>query len=296
MTGLPAGRVRQLLFVLGAALLLAACSAIKFSYNNAEGIIRLAAWDYLDLDHGQEDEFKFRIAKYMEWHRREEMPVYAKLASEAMDRVGRRLTAADIAWGIAQTRAGYRRASARAAEETAPILATLSESQIAVLEKRLARSNAKYEKEFLSGDEARRFKARRKRMVDNIEDWTGDLTRAQEARVDEFVRAHPRSSEMRYAERRRWQAELLAVLRANRDPAALAARLVPVFSDPERGRSEDYLRENQRWEADLAQMLAELDAMLTPEQRRRALNRLAGFGSDFRELAGAAPRPQARLD
>ena len=152
-----------------------------------------------------------------------------------------------------------------------------------------------FEKEFLAGDDAKRAKARRKRMVDNIEEWTGNLTDAQEARIDQFVRLHPRSAELRMTERLRWQAEVVSVLRSNRDPAALATRLAAVFAEPERGRSEEYLREAKRWEADLAQTMVELEAMLTPEQRRRALRRLAGLAKDIRELAGDAPRSQAKL-
>lgn len=278
-----------------AMLLLAACSAVKFTYNNADTVIRLAAWDYLDLEHAQEDEFKLLIAKYMDWHRREEMPVIAKLAGEALERASRRITVADVAWAIEQGRARYRRASARAAEDASPVLATLNEDQLKGLQKKFTKANATYEKEFLSGDEAKRAKARRKRIVDNIEEWTGDLTDAQEARIDRFVRAHPRSAEFRMAERLRWQAEVMSVLRGNREPAALAMKLAAVFSEPERGRSEEYMRETKRWEADLAQMMVELDAMLTPEQRRRATHRLAGIAKDIRELAGVVSSPQAKL-
>ena len=276
-------------------LVLAACSAIKFTYNNADTVIRLAAWDYLDLERAQEDEFKLLIAKYMDWHRREEMPLIAKLAGEALERASRRITVADVAWAIEQGRARYRRASARAAEEAAPVLATLNEDQLKGLQKKFTKSNTKFEKEFLSGDEAKRVKARRKRIVDNIEEWTGDLTDAQEARVDQFVRAHPRSAELRMVERLRWQAEVISVLRSNRDPAALGLQLAAVFAEPERGRSEEYLRETKRWEADLAQMMVELEATLTPDQRRRATLRLAGLAKDIRELAGDVPRPQAKL-
>ena len=278
-----------------AVFLLAACSAIKFTYNNADTVIRLAAWDYLDLEGEQEDEFKLLIAKYMEWHRREEMPVIAKLASEVLERTSRRITVADVSWVIEQGRARYRKASARAAVDAAPVLATLNDAQLKGLQKKFAKTNAKFEKEFISGDEAKRFKARRKRIVDNIEDWTGDLTNAQEARIDQLVRAHPRSAELRMVERLRWQAELISVLRSNREPAALAMQLGAVFAEPERSRGEEFLRETKRWEADLAQMVVELEATLTPEQRRRATHRLAGLTKDIRELAGDAPRPQAKL-
>jgi len=278
-----------------AVLVLTACSAIKFTYNNADTVIRLAAWDYLDLERAQEDEFKQLIAKYMDWHRREEMPAIAKLAGEVIERTSRRIAVTDVVWVIEQARARYRKASARAAEDASPVLATLNEDQLKGLQKKFTKANTKYEKEFLSGDEAKRVKARRKRIVDNIEEWTGDLTDAQEARVDQFVRAHPRSAEIRMVERLRWQAEVISVLRSNREPAALAMQLGAVFAEPERGRSDEYLRETKRWEADLAQMVVELEATFTPEQRRRATHRLAGLAKDIRELAGDASRPQAKL-
>ena len=66
------------------------------------------------------------------------------------------LTIDDTRWAVAQGRAHYRTASARAAREAAPVLATLELPQIAHLEHKLAENNEKYAKEYLPADLAKR--------------------------------------------------------------------------------------------------------------------------------------------
>lgn len=269
-----------------AALLLAACSTVQFVYNNAEGLVRYLAYDYLDLADEQDADFRQRVARFLDWHRARELPRYVHAAGEIGQRLGRGITEADVAWAIAEGRARYRASAAHAAGELAPLLAGLSETQIVDLEKRLEKSNLKFEKEYVAGDEAKLQRERTRSMIDRFEDFTGRLGAAQRARIERFVRETPSSAAIRLAERRRWQREAVAVLRRHREARALAPELTRLFADPERGRPAEYLRETRRWEADLGRLIAELDATLSSEQRGRAITRVARYGEDFRALSG----------
>ncbi|HEY6240207.1 MAG TPA: DUF6279 family lipoprotein, partial [Burkholderiales bacterium] len=135
-----------------AALALAGCSATRIAYDNADIVVRFMASSYLDLDASQSEDLKPRLARFQVWHRANELPVYAGLLHSASERAAQGITEEDVAWGLANVRAHYRRLVAKAAEDGAPVLVTLTAVQQAVLEKKFADKDEKYAKEFLSPD------------------------------------------------------------------------------------------------------------------------------------------------
>jgi hypothetical protein len=274
---------------LAATVVLAGCSGMtRLAYNNADLFLRKMAGDWFDLDAAQSDELKVRMRRFHQWHRANELPQYVAFLRTAERRFSKGLTAEDVAWGLSTARARFRAAAARAAEEAAPILAGLSPAQISVLEHKLAESNAKYTREALPGDERKRNRAQTRRMIESLRQWTGDLTRDQEARVERFVRAHDRFTTMRFEDRVRGQREALALLRKRLPAKELAPRLAQHFTEPDSRRSDEYRREEKRWEGDFGKLLAELSATLSPEQRANVMNGIERYADDFAILAGDA--------
>lgn len=283
--------------VLTLALLgtLAACTFVRVAYNNADTAIRVMAQDYFDLWSEDSSELRAQIASLHEWHRREEMPLYAAIMQSAAGRVEAGLARADIEWAMAQGRERYRALVVHAADEAAPLLVKLSPDHYAALAKKMAGNNAKFAKEFLGDDPRERERARVKRLTKNIEDWTGSLTDAQQARIVAAVRAFPRLNELQLESREARQQELLAILKRNRSVAELAPALRAYFLDWELRRGTEYGRMATAWEAQLTLLLLDLDRTLTAEQRRHAVKRLAQFAEDFRFLAGSKAPPAERV-
>ena len=267
-------------------LALGACSATRVAYDNADAMLRFMASSYLDLDAGQSEDLKPRIARFHQWHRANELPVYAGLLHSASQRASQGITTEDVAWGLASVRARYRRFAAKAAEDAAPVLATLVPAQLAALERKFAENNEKYAKEFLSSDDRQRRRAQGKRMLERFRDFAGELTSEQEARIERFVTVHERHLVLRFEDRQRWQRDLVAALREQRDPRELGRRLAEMFIKPELRRSEEFLREDKRWDEDLGQLVADLDRSLSPGQRAHVVRRLSDYAEDFAVLAG----------
>jgi hypothetical protein len=282
---------RNLLITLSALLALSGCTAVQFTYNNANSLIRYMAWDYVELDDSQSDQLRERVARLHAWHRANELPAYAAFLEDARGRVSKGAARSDVEWAIAALRKTYRGMAARAAQEAAPILVTLRPEQIESLERRLAKDDAKFVREWLSGSAARRERRATERTLERFEDWTGDLTGPQRERIEQFVRAHPRIQEVRLEDRRRWQKQAVAYLREYRKPDELGPRLAKLFSEPDAARDADYARETRSWESDLADLLVDIDRSLSAEQRDRVLRRMARYRDDFRALSkGRAAR------
>jgi uncharacterized protein DUF6279 len=273
-----------LLLAIG-ALGLAACSATRVAYDNADAMLRFMASSYLDLDAAQTEDLTPRIARFHQWHRANELPLYAALLRSASERAAAGITAEDFAWGMANVRLRYRRFAAKAAEDAAPVLATLAGTQLLALERKFAENNEKYARAFLSSDDNERRRKQLKRMLERFRDFAGELTAEQEARIGRFALAHERHVALRFEDRQRWQRDFVAAIRLEHRPGDLGRRLADMFERPELRRSEEFIREDARWEEDLGRLIVDLDRSLSATQRAHVVRRLSDYAEDFAVLA-----------
>lgn len=286
MNATPPSRRWRTTALLAACVLLASCSATRLAYDNADTALRFMIPSYLDLDAGQTEDMRLRIVRFHEWHRASELPAYAALMRSASERAARGITPEDVAWGFANLRSRYRVFAAKAAEDAAPVLATLAPEQIAALEHRFAENNQKFAKEFLAADGGKRRRAQVKRMLERFSDFAGDLTPDQEARIERFALAHESHVALRFEDRRLWQRDVIAALKQSRDAQELGASLAGMFRQPERRRTEAFIREDKAWEQDLGQLIVDLDRTLSARQRAQVVRRLSDYADDFAALAG----------
>lgn len=263
--------------------LAAGCSALGFAYNNADTWLRWQAARYLDLDSGQTRELDARIDAFLAWHRAQALPQYARLAEEAVARLERGASRDDLVWSYdavrEQSRAGLRRAGA----ELGDFLDRLTPAQIAHLEARFAEENRRYAERWLAGTPAQRRERRYRRLVEVLEDWLGELNYAQRERLRQYSESAPLNAEGRERDRRRRQAELLALLRAR----ASAGRVGEWAADWERGREPAFAAANRAARDGFIALLEELERTLSAAQRQHAVRRLRGYARDFQVLADA---------
>jgi hypothetical protein len=271
---------------LAAVLLLAlaaGCSALGFGYDNADTWLRWQAGRYLDLEAGQTSELDARVDAFLAWHRAEALPQYARLAGEAVSRLERGASRGDLVWGYdairEQSRAGLRRAGA----ELGDFLDRLTPVQIAHLEERFTQENRKYAERWLAGTPAQRRERRYGRIVEALAGWLGELNDAQRERIRQYSEGAPLDAEGRDRDRRRRQAELLAMLRAG----ASARRVGDWAAHWERGRDPGYAAASRAAMQDFIGLLADLERTLSPVQRQHAVRRLRGYARDFLVLAEA---------
>lgn len=265
-----------------AVLSLAACSATRLAYDNAETYLHWQAGRYLELDGEQDRALNTRIAAFMAWHRAQALPEYARLADEAGRRFADGLSREDLVWGYDSLRMQARESLRAAAGEIAVLLDRLTPEQIVLLENRLQDDNYKFAEEHMRGTPEERRKRRLRRNLERLEDWLGTLGDAQIGRVRQYAERVPLDDELRDRERKRLQGELLAMLRARE-----ASRRLPDWAAHwDRDRELAYAAAIRIRLAAYVDMLIDLDASLSPGQRRRAAARLRGYAGDFRLLAG----------
>jgi hypothetical protein len=291
-----------LLAALSCLLLIAGCSALRIVYSQADHILAWRADDYFDFDPHQKQEFNARIERLLEWHRRDQLPEYANFVNTAVGKARPGLGREDVVWFIEGFKARYRVIVNRGIPDAAELLATLQPEQLAVLQKRWDKDNRKFvaERELDGGIEKRK-RARLKRTLAQITDWTGSLTREQEHRIEALLDRVPLSEHLRHQDRIRRQQEFLELLKLRANAAEFRPRLQAWLLDWEQGRAPEYARLSNEALEQRIQFYLAVEKVLTPTQREHALQRLQKFGDDFRALsakalkAGVAPFETASL-
>jgi len=263
------------------ATLVCGCSTVRFAYENADAYVRWKAASYVDLEGDDAEEMDDRIDEFHAWHRKNALPKYVKLAAEASSRFADGLSRQDLVWGYDSLRVQARESLHKAAELVAPLLDRLTPAQIAQIERRIAEENRQFYRDNLRGSERERRRKRSKFVVDRLEDWVGKLTQAQAQRVREYAERAPLTDELRDRDRKRLQSEVIAILRAKEAKARLAARV----AEWERGREPAYAAALEKWREEYFALLLDIDRMLTPEQRARALGQMRRYAEDFETLA-----------
>jgi hypothetical protein len=266
-------------------LLLASCSAIQLSYNNVDIWLRWKADRYFDLQPAQAADLRVLIANFHDWHRVRELPLYSALMGAAARRLEDGLSEQDLVWAVENIRTRYQALIARAVADGAVILLTLSPEQLAHLAEKLADDNRQYAKEFLPESEDKQIRVRAEHIEARISDWTGGLSDDQERRIEAMARYTVGHAATRLAERVRNQREFLDILEGEHSVETLVPRLSDLLENWESRRSPVQESEAKVLTAQFFQMMIDLDHMLTPVQRAKAVARLRSFAADFATLA-----------
>ncbi len=85
MPGHRGSFLRLLVTLLASTLVLAACSANRFLYNRADTFVRWAIDDYVDLTVEQQKQFDADLEGLLDWHRRDELPLYREFIVSSLD-------------------------------------------------------------------------------------------------------------------------------------------------------------------------------------------------------------------
>jgi hypothetical protein len=280
---------RSLLLI--AALGLAACNALTTGYNNAPTLLTWMADSYFDLDSDQETLLKERLRSLRAWHRNQ-LPDYARTLAEAQARLSRQVEPDDVAWLFGESEKRYRALIDHAAPAAAELAGRLRPENIAYLQQKMAKKNAEFEDDYIKGGLDKRQEKRYERMLAEGERIYGSFSREQKARIRELSDALPANYPLVLEDRKRRQAELVAILQGAVDKSVPAdettRRLKTWAGDFERGRHPAYRDFGLRYRAELQKMFATIANLATAEQRQVAVKNVQRYVDDFNNLAVAS--------
>jgi hypothetical protein len=277
---------------------LAGCSALKFSYNRLDWI---AAWQvgrFVDLDTAQQELFDERFRELWHWHRGTQLDLYVRDIREVAARLDRPLPAAKVEEYLDRSQEHLARVMRELGPETAQVLQSFDDAQIAELldnlaEKRRARAE---ESEGMTTDELRQ--EAEKQMTRNLKRWVGSLTPEQERRVRKWAAERAYAGTIWFQYQEAWASAFTAVLQHRRQPD-FAERLTELFGQGRVPYGDEMAKVQAHNRQAWIGVMADLTTMLTPGQRKHTQQKLREFAADLEELArhpakAASTPPPAR--
>lgn len=271
------------------ALVLAACTTARFAYTQAPTFGYWWLDSHFDFDDAQAERMREDIASFFAWHRREELPPLAGLLQRWQAMAPSELTAQEVCAQADTVRARLQTTGERLIEPFARLAPGLSNAQFEHLQRRQARSNQEFERDFLRGSPEQRLQHRLDNAIKHNERLYGRLSDAQRELLRRWLSDSPWQAQRSQAERQRRQADLLQVLRQSRDTpqqarAALRGHLDRLLHSPTPGQqahSEAHLRHG-------CAQFAALHNSTTPAQREHAVRTLQSHAGDL-QLLSAQP-------
>ena len=278
--------------VCGLLALVSGCTALRLAYSSAPELMYWWLDRYAQFDDTQKPQMREALGAWFVWHRRTQMPDYAQQLTRARVEVMADTTAARACEWQGEVGKRFHVAFDQAAPAIADVLLTVKPEQVKSIERRHAKANADYRDEYLQADAAKRAEKTLDRTIERMETLYGSLDDAQRGRVSELLAKSPFDPEVWLAERQLRQQEATQLIRkmtaerANREQARTA--LQGYMERVERSPREAYRRYAQRLSEFNCAVAADMHNRMSTAQRRHAAQKLAGWESDLRAIAGAA--------
>ena len=290
-TRMRCAKLARIIGVLLAAAALGACSTIKLAYNN---LPELSYWwldAYVDFDGSQTPKVRDELAQLLSWHRQNELPRVLGVLQEAQALAPRDVTAAQACRMADQIRERLLAVAEHAEPAGTELALSLSEAQLQQLERKYAKNNAEYRKEWLDRSPSKVQEKRYEKFLERLEDFYGRLTPEQRELVRRQVAQSVFDPRMAAAERRQRQQEALVLLRGfntAKPPAPEARAAIHAYvmriADPPPGPWRDH---QQALLQEGCRNLAALHNATSASQREQAVRRLQAYQDDLRQLSAA---------
>jgi Family of unknown function (DUF6279) len=268
------------------ALAINGCAA-SLLYPRLDSVVAYYLEDLVTLDEAQSQQLKRTLSANLDWHRDSELRKYAQFLRGLSGSIEERMDREAWLQASRQTEDYWRAIFAQAAPGYVAVAATLTDQQVAELMRNLEKKDEETWSEFAERTPDERRSRREKSLAKTLQRFTGPLTPAQRAMVEEYsARARPFMAEWR-ENRRIWRDALAAALADRRSGESFAARMTQLVARPDDLWTPQYRMAIDASRTALIELLADLDATLTAKQRGAAQRELASLADEVQGLARA---------
>jgi hypothetical protein len=279
------------------------CGALRLAYNQSPLATYWYLDDYLDFNASQRPLVKAALDDIQQWHRQSQLPLYIETLEKLQHQMPKDMTAAQACTLYVEVQdrllvtfegmagrlqsEGLREGERGGRGAGMQVLASLDSAQLAHLQKKWAKTNAKYRKDYVDGSASKLRDKRLEQAVSRAESLYGNLTSKQEALLDARLEASGFEPEAAYAERLRRQQDLLQTLRNLRQASAatMSTNLGGVIARVALSPDLNYRDYSQKTRLQACQTFADLHNSMSPEQRLTALRKLQNYELDLRALS-----------
>jgi uncharacterized NAD(P)/FAD-binding protein YdhS len=262
----------------------AGCS-FETVYNRLDKLIPSYVEGLVTLDDVLQQEVELRSQALVSWHRNTQLIQYADWLRELQRDVNPQLDVNRLQQHVENLKEFWQSVSARIQEEMAELLPQLDTEQRRELFDSIADENEDFEEDYVDIDEAERIENYREDVLDNYENWLGELTSAQTDLIETSAAELRSSAHQRLERRRRWQDGIREILDSGKIRSKKTLELRRFFAD-------FYTHEDVKMEAIertngdvMDRLTVQLVRSMTPDQVDHFVEKTDDYIRIFTELA-----------
>ncbi|MBR7800463.1 DUF6279 family lipoprotein [Undibacterium fentianense] len=183
-------RLARLLLVLLLVVFLGSCSTARLGYSNADTLSYWWLDGYVDFRASQKAKVKQDIARLLRWHRSTQLPQYVQVLKQ-MQATLVRPSVFEIEASFVQVEQFSQTILLQALPELSDFMLSMDESQRAFLARKFEKNNEDYRDKYVELSPEQQTKKRFKKIVKQVDEWLGSVSREQEAMISRHLEKHP---------------------------------------------------------------------------------------------------------
>ncbi len=279
-------RVKKII-IIGLVLLLSGCST-KFVYKNIDWLVYWYLDDFVELTDQQEEVFDLKLATWLDWHKKNEVPKYiSHLGELSSDIKSQQISLAKMDYHQQKAAEHWGRLKNRIIPDLVDMAPSLSQEQVTSMFKEIDKRNEEEveEREELSAKTPeKKKKSRLKQNKKNLKRWLGKLTPEQEKLIENMYGDYHSNGELWDQYQIEYQAALKSLFQTEDRGEAFKSNLYELLMAPEVYRSEELNQRNLENADTYKRFLLSADILTTEKQRTHLLGEIDDFSEDFNDL------------
>ena len=281
----------RIISLLALALLLQACSAVKTAYNQAPTLAYLYLDGYVDFSDTQSTQVKNELIKMQAWHRQTQLPAYIDLLQKVQLKMPQDITSSQACEVFADVRQKALTMTDYAEPAAQSLTTSFTPKQLDAMQRKFAKGNTTWREDFLDASPKDIFEKRQKSAIKRGDMLYGSLTEKQRKLIAQNIEKSNFKAAQSFAERQRRQKDILQTLAKMTAHPQDAAQMAFVQKEMRGLLQRSVSSPDAAYRSYLEQItldgcanFAELHNTTTPEQRKKAVDVLAGYEQDFKAL------------
>ena len=266
-----------------ATLLLTSCTT-KLLYNYADWALEWYVSDLVTLNDDQEWKLREAIESTLEWHRKNQIPLYIQTLDELEEAVNSEITLTFLKRYYFAHEKGWMELKYHITPTLAGLLKTLSDSQVKELDENMQEQENDLRKKYVEKSLEEQIQDRSERMIDRTEDWIGDLNGKQKQIVVNWSNQVKQVADQWAYSRQQWQTNFIKIVRESRNKPEFNELMMEHFQNSRKYWPTGY-EAAYYYNVDLTlKMIVDIGKEMSSKQKTKFLDKIASLKNQFREI------------
>ena len=268
-----------------AVLFLVAGCSTKMSYYFLDWAIEWEVEEYIDLDTTQKAKFDEALAKFLLWHREEELPKYANQI-EALSSYLNKHTLTPETWvqNLDLMKGHWARVYNFIKPDIVPLIGSLSDKQVKKLMEQLREEHKELVEEYSDKDQAELVTESNEKIAKQVKKWTGSVSDKQKTIINQANGRRFATVDMWIEYRHEWLRQFENALSQRHDIVLLDQRLTLLMTEADSLKSDTFKQKAAENNKNFGQMLVDLNETFTEKQRKKFNKTLDELVTDLTDL------------